>query len=73
MESSQAQESLDSGHGLLAAVVSEAELVEVDLELTAADALMGANQPLVQVADGSIGEGHERFDALRQLGPEGSC
>jgi hypothetical protein len=49
VESSKAKESLESGHGLPPAVVSEDELVEVDLELTTADAMVGANQPLLRV------------------------
>ena len=57
VESSKAQESLESGHGLPPAVVSEDELVEVDLELTATNAVVGANQPLLQVADGSVRPG----------------
>src|SRR6516225_12466933 len=71
VESSKAKESLESGHGLPSAVVSEDELVEVDLELTAADAMVGANQPLLEVTDGSVGQGHDRFGTLAQFGPQG--
>jgi hypothetical protein len=70
VESSQAKQSLKSGHGLPPTVVSENELVEVDLELTAADAVVGSNQPLLQVTDGSVGQGHDRFSTLAQFGPQ---
>ena len=71
VESSKAKESLESGHGLPPAVVSEDELVELDLELTTADAMVGANQPLLEVTDGSVGQGHDRLGTLAQFGPQG--
>jgi hypothetical protein len=67
VESSKAKESLESGHGLPPAVVSEDELVEVDGELTPAYAVVRANQPLLQVTDGSVGQGHNRFGTLTQF------
>ena len=67
VESSKAKESLESGHGLPPAVVSEDELVEVDLELTTADAVMGSDQPLLQVADCAVGQRHDRFRASAQI------
>jgi len=71
VESSKAKESLEGGHGLPPAVVSEDKLVEIHLELTAAYAVVGANQPLLQVAYSSVSQGHDRFGALPQLGPDG--
>jgi len=71
VESSKAKDSLESGHGLPPAVVSEDELIEIDLELTPAYAVVGANQPLLQVADSSVGQGYDRFGTLAQFGPQG--
>ena len=71
VESSKAKDSLESGHGLPPAVVSEDELIEIDLELTPAYAVVGANQPLLQVTDSSVGQGHDRFSIIAQLGPDG--
>ena len=71
VESSKAKDSLESGHGLPPAVVSEDELIEIDLELTPAYAVVGANQPLLQVAYSSVSQGHDGFGALPQLGPDG--
>ena len=58
MDSSEAKESLKSGHRLPATVVPEDELVQVDLELAAAYAVVGANEPLLQVTYGSVGQRH---------------
>ena len=71
MDSPKTQESLESSHRLPATVVSEHELVEVDLELTAAYAVVGANQPWLQVPKGSVGQGHDRLGTLAQFGPQG--
>ena len=70
VDSSKAKESLESRHRLPPAVVSEDELVEVDLELTAAYAVVGANQPLLQVADGSVGQRHDRWGTFVQFRPQ---
>lgn len=71
MESLKTEESLERGHGLPPTIVSEDELVEVDLELSAADAVMGANQPLLQVTNRSVGQRNDRFGALAQVGSQG--
>src|SRR5712691_10824522 len=52
---SEAKESLEGRHGLLSAIVPKDELVEVGLELGAADPVMSADEPLLEVADGAIG------------------
>ena len=36
------------------------ELIEVRLELGTADAVMGADQPVLKIADDPICEGHDR-------------
>ena len=62
----EAEERLKGRHGLLPAIVSEHELVEVRLELGPADAVMGANQPVLEIADDAIGEGHDGRCALAE-------
>src|SRR5713226_4683190 len=57
---SEAKESLEGRHGLLSAIVPKDELVEVGLELGAADPVMSADEPLLEVADGAIGEWYHR-------------
>jgi hypothetical protein len=46
---------LKCGRRLLAAVVTKNELIQIDLELSSADAVVGADQPLLEVANGSTG------------------
>ncbi len=71
MSGFETKEGLECSHGLPPAVVPKDELVEVDLELGAANAVVGANQPLLQVPDGSVGQGHDRFGTFAQFGPQG--
>jgi hypothetical protein len=47
--------------------VSKDELIKIDLELSAADAVIGADQPLLEVADGAVGQRHHRFGTLAQI------
>src|SRR3984893_4418392 len=67
---SEAKESLEGGHGLLSAIVPKDELVEVGLELRAAYPVMSADEPLLEVADGAVGEWRHRWRALAQFGSQ---
>jgi hypothetical protein len=68
--SSKSEQGLESGHGLHSTVVSKDIFIQVDLKLSAADPVVGANQPLLQVADGPVGQWHHRFRTLAQIGSE---
>lgn len=46
------------------------ELIEIDLELALANAVMGADQPLLQVADRPIGKGDGGVRTLTQFCPK---
>ena len=50
------EESLKGCHRLSPAIVAEHELIEVRLKLGPADAMMGTNQPVLEVADDAICE-----------------
>src|SRR6266849_1679041 len=67
---SEAKESLEGRHGLLSAIVPKDELVEVGLELGAADPVMSADEPLLEVAYGAIGEWYHRRRAFAQFGSQ---
>lgn len=54
---------LERCHKLPTAVVAKDELVEVCLQLCAAHAVIGANQPLLKIADRAIGERHDGLRA----------
>ena len=65
---SQTEQSLKSRHGLVTPIMAKNELIEVNLELRAADTVVGADQPLLEVADSTVGQGHYRFGSLAQFG-----
>ncbi len=70
VRSSEAEESLEGSHGVPPAIVPEDELVKIDLELRAAHPVVSADEPLLQVTDGAIGEWHHGFRSLAQFGSQ---
>ena len=68
--SSQTEQGLEGGHRLFATIVSKDELIEVDLELGAADAMIGTDQPLLEVPDRTVGQRHHRLGTLTQIGSQ---
>ena len=71
VRSAEAEQGLKRRHGLAPAIVTKDELVEVDGKLGTADAMVGANQPLLEVANGPVGERHHRGDASVQVTAQG--
>ena len=65
---SQTEQSLKGRHGLVTPIMAKNELIEVNLELRAANAVVGADQPLLKVADSTVGQGHYRFGSVAQFG-----
>jgi hypothetical protein len=51
--------------------VPKNKLVEVNLELALAHSVMGADQPLLEVSNGSVGKGDNGLRTFAQLRPEG--
>ena len=47
------------------------ELIQIDLELSSTHAVVGADQPLLEVANRAISERHCRFRALAEFGSQG--
>ena len=62
---SQTEQSLKSRHGLVTPIMAKNELIEVNLELRAADAVVGADEPLLKVADSTVGQGTTDLAPLR--------
>jgi hypothetical protein len=60
----EAEQGLEGGHGRPASVEAEDELVEVDLQMLGGDALVGALQPALEVADGSVNAGQDVVEVL---------
>jgi hypothetical protein len=51
---SEAEKSLERGHRLLSPVMAKNELVQINLQLIAAHAMAGADEALLEVADGPV-------------------
>jgi hypothetical protein len=64
---SQTEQRLEGGHRLLPPIVSKDELIEIDLALNAANAMIGADQPLLEVTDRAIRQRHYRLGTLTQI------
>src|SRR3989339_1423275 len=63
------EQGLKRRHGRLPPIVSKRELIEIDLQVVAADAVVRADEPLLQVADGQIRERDNRRHAAAQGTP----
>ena len=61
MSASEAEQCLEGGHGLSAPIVTKDEFVEINLELTRAHPVMGADQPLLQIANCAVSQRHDGF------------
>src|ERR1700722_2439461 len=49
----------------------EDELIQINLELSPAHTVVGADQPLLEVANGAIGQRYRRFRTLAQFRSQG--
>ena len=71
LDRTQAAQSLKCGHRLPPPVVTKDELVQVHLELLLAHAVVGSDQPLLEVADRAVCKGNRRLGALPERRPSG--
>lgn len=65
------EQSLERGHRHPPTVVAKNEFVQVNLKLRATDAVIGANQPLLEVADRAVHQWHRRLGPLAQVDSQG--
>jgi len=65
------EQGLKRPHRRLAPVMAKDEFVEIDLQVMPADAVIGADEPLLQVADGAVRKRHHGRNAAAQGAPEG--
>ena len=63
MVCAQAEQGLEGGHGGVAAVVPEGELIEVDLQVLGRGAVMGAGEPGLEVGDRPVRPGQDQLPA----------
>src|SRR6266700_4954315 len=66
----EAEQGLKSRHRLLASIVSENELVQIHLQLRAADTVIGADQPVLEIPDRAVRQRHDRDGTLVQGGSQ---
>ncbi len=62
-----AEQGLKSGPRFTTTVRAEDEFIEIDLELAAADAVVGADQPALKVPDHPVGKRNDGLGSLAQL------
>jgi len=67
MSSSEAEQGLERGHRRLPTIVAKNELIQINLELITAHTVVSSEQPLLEVANRAVCQGH---DGLRTL-PQG--
>ena len=68
---SETEQGLERGHRLPPAIMAKDEFVEINLKLIAAHAVIGSDQPLLQVADGAISQRHHGLGPSTQLDSQG--
>jgi hypothetical protein len=64
VSTAEAKKCLERCHGLSPTVVPKDELVKVDLQVTTAYAMVGTDDPLLEIANSAIGQ---RSDGLASL------
>jgi hypothetical protein len=60
----EAEQGLKGSHRLVAPIVAKDKFIEVDLKLSRTHAVMGSDQPLLQVTDRAVGQRHYGFRAF---------
>jgi hypothetical protein len=71
MRRAESEQSLKCSLWCLTAIMTEDELVKVDLQLMASDSVVGSDEPLLKIPDGAIGERHDRLGPLPEIRTEG--
>jgi len=66
----EAEQCLKGGHRLPPTIVPKDELVKIDLQLRFTDAVVRADQPLLHVADGAVGQRYDGGRASTQGTPD---
>jgi hypothetical protein len=61
MPSAKSEQSLERSHRRFPPIVAKYEFIQVNLELIAAHAVMGTQQPLLEIANGPVRQMHYRL------------
>ena len=63
----EADQGLERSHGCLATIVAKDEFIEIDRQLIAAHSMVGSDEPLLEITNGPICQGHHRFRAFAKV------
>jgi len=63
----ESKQGLERCHGCLAPIMTKDELVEINLQLMSANAVVRSEEPLLKIPDGTIGERHRRLGPLAEI------
>jgi len=64
---SKSEQGLERSHRCPATVMAKNELVQIDLQLIATDAMVRSDEPLLKITDGTIGERHHGLGTLSEI------
>ena len=65
------KQGLERGHGLPAPIVAEDEFIKINLKLIAAHAVIGSDQPLLEIPNGAVCQRQYRVRAFAQIDSQG--
>ena len=61
---SETEQGLERGHGLPAPIVAKDEFIKINLKLIAAHAVIGSDQPLLEIPNGAVRQRQHRLRAF---------
>src|ERR1700736_1278700 len=61
------EQGLERGHGLPASIVAKDEFIKINLKLIAAHAVIGSDQPLLEIPNGAVCQRQHRLRAFAQI------
>ena len=65
------EQGLERGHGLPAPIVAKDEFIKINLKLIAAHAVIGSDQPLLEIPNGAVRQRQHRLRAFAQIDSQG--
>jgi len=65
------EQGLERGHGLPAPIVAKDEFIKINLKLIAAHAVIGSDQPLLEIPNGAVCQRQHRLRAFAQIDSQG--
>src|SRR6266496_3179050 len=63
----ESEQGLERCHGCLAPIMTKDELVEINLQLMSANAVVRSEEPLLKIPDGTVGERHRRLGPFAEI------